>query len=98
MASGAMEATMAYDNIRSSGAALLPLVLPILFVAYAIALPADPRPKPQASGPSGYHLLKKVALGGAGGWDYLEVDPSSHRVFAITSLRKRDQNGVPSHA
>jgi hypothetical protein len=81
MASGAMEATMAYDNICSSGAALFPLALPILFIAHAIALPAYPRPKPQASGPSGYHLLKKVTLGGAGGWDYLEVDPSSHRVF-----------------
>jgi hypothetical protein len=36
---------------------------------------------PQATGTSGYHLSKKVKLGGTGGWDYLEVDPASHRVF-----------------
>jgi DNA-binding beta-propeller fold protein YncE len=36
---------------------------------------------PQSSGGSGYHLIKKVKLGGAGGWDYLEVDPATHRLF-----------------
>ena len=36
---------------------------------------------PQTAGNSGYHLIKKVKLGGAGGWDYLEVDPSTHRLF-----------------
>jgi DNA-binding beta-propeller fold protein YncE len=30
---------------------------------------------------SGYHLLKKVTLGGEGGWDYLTADPATHRVF-----------------
>lgn len=28
-----------------------------------------------------YHLLKKVTLGGEGGWDYLSADPMTHRVF-----------------
>ena len=36
---------------------------------------------PQSVGSSGYHLIKKVKLGGAGGWDYLEVDPATHRLF-----------------
>jgi DNA-binding beta-propeller fold protein YncE len=35
----------------------------------------------QSGGASSYHLIKKVKLGGAGGWDYLEVDPSTHRLF-----------------
>jgi DNA-binding beta-propeller fold protein YncE len=35
----------------------------------------------QTVGASGYHLEKKVKLGGTGGWDYLEVDPSTHRIF-----------------
>jgi len=35
---------------------------------------------PQGSG-SSYHLVKKVTLGGVGGWDYLNADPVSHRVF-----------------
>jgi DNA-binding beta-propeller fold protein YncE len=30
---------------------------------------------------SGYHLAKKVVLGGDGGWDYLFADADSHRVF-----------------
>jgi hypothetical protein len=34
-----------------------------------------------ASGKSGYHLLKKIKLGGEGGWDYLTVDPATHRLF-----------------
>jgi DNA-binding beta-propeller fold protein YncE len=42
------------------------------------ALSQQPRPKP---GPSGYHLLKKVILGGEGGWDYLAVDADTHRIF-----------------
>lgn len=44
-------------------------------VLAAIALAA-----PQAGG-SGYHLVKKVVLGGEGGWDYVNVDSDSHRVF-----------------
>jgi DNA-binding beta-propeller fold protein YncE len=34
-----------------------------------------------AAGKSGYHLIKKVKLGGEGGWDYLTVDPASQRLF-----------------
>lgn len=36
---------------------------------------------PQGTGGSGYHLVKKVKLGGPGGWDYLTVDAATHRVF-----------------
>ncbi|MFI5097299.1 MAG: YncE family protein [Candidatus Acidiferrales bacterium] len=36
---------------------------------------------PQSTGGSGYHLIKKVKLGGTGGWDYLEVDPATHRLI-----------------
>jgi hypothetical protein len=35
----------------------------------------------QSAGSSGYHLIKKAKLGGSGGWDYLEVDPATHRLF-----------------
>ena len=30
---------------------------------------------------TGYHLVKKVVLGGEGGWDYVNADPTTHRVF-----------------
>src|SRR5437016_10571234 len=32
-------------------------------------------------GPSGYHVAKKVVLGGEGGWDYLIVDSKARRVY-----------------
>jgi hypothetical protein len=32
-------------------------------------------------GPSGYHLLKKISVGGEGGWDYLTFDSPSRRLF-----------------
>jgi DNA-binding beta-propeller fold protein YncE len=40
---------------------------------------------PQSSGGSGYHLIKKVKLGGNGSWDYLEVDPVTHHLFISRS-------------
>jgi DNA-binding beta-propeller fold protein YncE len=50
----------------------------LLFSLFAAShLPAAP----QSTGGSGYHLIKKVKLGGTGGWDYLEVDPATHRLF-----------------
>ncbi len=36
---------------------------------------------PQSAGASGYHLAKRVKLGGTGGWDYLEVDPATRHLF-----------------
>jgi DNA-binding beta-propeller fold protein YncE len=49
----------------------------LLFLSSFAASPAAP----QSAGSSGYHLIKKVKLGGTGGWDYLEVDPATHRLF-----------------
>jgi hypothetical protein len=48
---------------------------------FTLLAPARTGSAPQAAGTSGYHLEKKVKLGGAGGWDYLEVDPATHRLF-----------------
>ena len=58
--------------MRRTSWAILFLVCSAGFVTFA-AVPAPPG--------SGYHLLKKVTLGGEGGWDYLNADPVSHRVF-----------------
>jgi WD40 repeat protein len=35
----------------------------------------------QSSGEAGYHLVKKVVLGGEGGWDYFTADPGTHKIF-----------------
>lgn len=42
-----------------------------VYGSFAVAVPAA----------SDYHLLKKVTLGGEGGWDYLSADPTTHHVF-----------------
>ena len=34
-----------------------------------------------ASGDAGYKLAKKITLGGEGGWDYFDVDPTTRHVF-----------------
>ncbi len=47
------------------------------------AAPAIPPP----SGPSGYHLLKKIPLGGEGGWDYLAFDSPTRRLFISRSTK-----------
>ena len=31
--------------------------------------------------PNGYHLLKKIQIGGEGGWDYLFADADAHRLY-----------------
>lgn len=64
---------MAKKSVRCS-VSLVVLCLSLFAVS---RLPAAP----QSSGGSGYHLVKKVKLGGPGGWDYLEVDPATHRLF-----------------
>ncbi len=33
---------------------------------------------PQAGG---YHIIKRMPVGGEGGWDYMSVDPASHRLY-----------------
>jgi YVTN family beta-propeller protein len=34
-----------------------------------------------------YHILRTMALGGDGGWDYLTFDPAGHRLFIARSTR-----------
>lgn len=36
---------------------------------------------------SGYHLLKKVHLGGEGGWDYLTMDSAARRLYIARSTQ-----------
>ncbi len=59
-------------NVTALGAAVIVLALGIAWLAPVNAA--------ESSG-AGYHLAKKVALGGDGGWDYFAVDPATHRIF-----------------
>ncbi|MEO8031925.1 MAG: YncE family protein [Gemmatimonadota bacterium] len=36
---------------------------------------------------AGYHLTKKIAIGGDGGWDYSLVDPAMHRLYVSHGTR-----------
>jgi DNA-binding beta-propeller fold protein YncE len=49
-------------------------LMAISIVAFACVLSAAPNP-------SAYKLVNKVTLGGEGGWDYFDVDPSTGHVF-----------------
>src|SRR4051812_13132149 len=35
----------------------------------------------QNNAPGGYRLLKKIEVGGEGGWDYLLADANAHRLY-----------------
>jgi YVTN family beta-propeller protein len=57
-----------------------------ILIAFLVAIVGISRansvaPAAQAPGPSGYHLLKKIKLGGEGFWDYLAFDSSTRRLF-----------------
>jgi YVTN family beta-propeller protein len=41
----------------------------------------------RAFGPSGYHLLKKIPLGGEGFWDYITFDPVTRRLYISRGTR-----------
>ncbi len=58
--------------MRKTSLAALFLVCAAPFAGLAAA------PAPDGSG---YHQMKKLTLGGEGGWDYLSADPVSHRLF-----------------
>ena len=64
------------SNLNVCARTSLGLLLLSLLVPFH--LPAAPQ---TTGGGSGYHLIKKVKLGGTGGWDYLEIDPATHRLF-----------------
>ena len=38
-----------------------------------------------AAASPGYHVVKKIQIGGEGGWDYLKVDCPAHRLYVSHS-------------
>ena len=59
----------------------LPTPLRLLAVIIIAALTAPSQGWTQDSSVPPYHLLKKIVLGGEGGWDYFTVDPMTHHIF-----------------
>ena len=60
---------------------LLPAPLRLFAVMIIAALTAASQGWTQDSSVPPYHLLKKIVLGGEGGWDYFTVDPATHHIF-----------------
>lgn len=64
-----------------------------LFVVFgsliAAALPGavDAQKSTDAKSGSGYHFLKKIEVGGEGGWDYLIVDGPARRLYVSRATR-----------
>src|ERR1700722_19294505 len=55
-------------------------VIGMLGSAVALLAISSPVVKAAPQG-SGYHVLRRMQVGGEGGWDYLRVDPDTHRIF-----------------
>jgi YVTN family beta-propeller protein len=53
----------------------------LLLLALALPLTAHAADAPK------YHILRHMAIGGDGGWDYLTFDPARHRLFIARSTR-----------
>jgi YVTN family beta-propeller protein len=53
----------------------------LLLLALALPLTAHAADAPK------YHILRHMAVGGDGGWDYLTFDPARHRLFIARSTR-----------
>jgi len=73
---------------QSAVPAVLVAIIAALFVTVAVGgAPSAARARGNsasvsaAAGPSGYHLLKKIPVGGETGWDYLTFDSHTRRLF-----------------
>jgi DNA-binding beta-propeller fold protein YncE len=65
---------MCHKNIAVITAASLCLVVALLLGGFARAIPAAP-------GSSGYHVVKRISIGGTEGWDYATVDADARRLY-----------------
>lgn len=52
----------------------LAILLVLAFAGFGLAVA-------QQTTPAGYHLLKKIVIGGSGGWDYLALDAQSRLLY-----------------
>jgi DNA-binding beta-propeller fold protein YncE len=52
-----------------------------LILAVTVGLAGLAQDTPSQSGPSGYHTVKTIAVGGTEGWDYVTMDSASRRLY-----------------
>jgi DNA-binding beta-propeller fold protein YncE len=63
---------------------MLPVILAVCMYGFSEAGNAQSKSS-QSSGAGGYHLIKKLTLGGSGGWDYIYVDSDARRLYVSRS-------------
>ena len=66
---------MSHRNAIVATAVSLSLAVAFFVAGLAWAIPAKP-------GPSGYHVLKTIPVGGTEGWDYVTMDSASRLLYA----------------
>ncbi len=66
--------TMRHRNTAVIAGAFLSLAAALLLAGYARTTLATP-------GPSGYHVVKTITLGGTEGWDYISMDSAARRLY-----------------
>ena len=64
--------------MKTSAQQLFAFLFIVLFGA-SVCIAQTPLPKSQTL--SGYHLLRKIEIGGEGGWDYIFADAGEHRLY-----------------
>lgn len=72
--------------MRYTAIKLFSFMLPALICVTALVNPSYSQ-KTSAPAKSGYHLLKKIEVGGEGGWDYLFVDSGARRLYVSRGTR-----------
>ncbi|MFL6215932.1 MAG: YncE family protein [Blastocatellia bacterium] len=66
---------------------------PVLHLSFALLLTViaslniQAQPPQSAKPAAGYHLLKRIEVGGEGGWDYLTVDSAARRLYVSHATR-----------
>jgi YVTN family beta-propeller protein len=73
-------------NMRHTALKLFSLMLMPLIGVAALVTTSDAR-KSKSPAKAGYHLLKKIPVGGEGGWDYLFVDSAARRLYVSRGTR-----------
>jgi YVTN family beta-propeller protein len=72
--------------MRHPAIKLFSFMLLVLVSATALVNTSDAQ-KTKAPAKAGYHLLKKIEVGGEGGWDYLFVDSAARRLYVSRGTR-----------
>jgi DNA-binding beta-propeller fold protein YncE len=73
--------------MHHSKTGLIRTLLSVILLVTVARLDVQAQQAPGAKPAAGYHLLKRIEVGGEGGWDYLTVDSAAHRLYVSHATR-----------